>query len=44
MNDLLSPCEIGNANTAPSAYWVSIRLRLILSVDLLPKSLSKLAA
>jgi hypothetical protein len=44
MNDLLSPLEVDKANTTPSAYWASIRLRLILSVDLLPKSLSKLVA
>jgi hypothetical protein len=44
MNYLLSPLAIDEANTVPSAYWTSICLRLILSVDLLPQSLSKLVA
>jgi hypothetical protein len=44
MNYLLSPLEIDEANTTPSAYWANVHVCLILSVDSLPKSLSNLVA
>jgi hypothetical protein len=44
MNYLLSPLEIDKANTIPSAYGASVHVCLLLSVDLLPASLSKFVA